>query len=323
MSLPRLPFRHAGNGWSFYQGDVFRDRAFLFVPRVKGRGGTAWGRGREKDFIVKAEDRFSLTGLKRRWQLRFFRGTPCEEKEEEDIVQRVIAWDHYQLCLFDFDGVLADTESLHLKAYQRMCARRGFDLMWDLQEYAKLALFRASGIKESLYRLFPKLYAQEPSWEVLYGEKRAAYLALLEEEGAALMPGVAALLEQLQRRRLVSCVVTHSPREQIDKIVQHHPILATIPHWITRECYGQPKPHPECYRTALERYAQPNDRVVGFEDSPRGMMALSQTAVTPYLVTSFLEPEQIATLRTQVPQPFTHIPSFADSLLELTLYHLS
>ncbi|MBS0622995.1 MAG: HAD family phosphatase [Verrucomicrobia bacterium] len=222
------------------------------------------------------------------------------------------SWNRYQLYLFDFDGVLADTESLHLKAYQRMCARRGCELAWDQHEYAKVALFHASGLKQALYTLFPALYQQEPSWDVLYQEKRRYYLEILEEEGTQLMPGVQDVLESLENESIPSCVVTHSPKEQIERIVRQHPILSTIRHWVTRECYHQPKPHPECYQQAMHLYAKPGDRVIGFEDSPRGMMALSQTNAKPYLVTSFLSEDQVTALSKQVPQPFVHIPSFTE-----------
>jgi len=226
-------------------------------------------------------------------------------------------WEYYQLYLFDFDGVLVDTESLHLKAYQRMCSQRGFTLPWDQHEYAKVALFQASGLKQALYTMFPELYLQEPSWEVLYQEKRRCYLELLEEQGTQLMPGVADVLTKLTAACVRSCVVTHSPGEQIEQIKAQHPELSMITHWVTRECYEHPKPHPDAYQTALALYAQPQDRVIGFEDSPRGMLALSQTRACPYLVTSFLSHEQVEDLAQQVPQPFTHIRSFEDLSTQL------
>ncbi len=219
-------------------------------------------------------------------------------------------WVHdYQLFLFDFDGVLADTEVLHFQAYQKMCANRGLSLKWDHHRYAQSALFSASAVREALYKEFSQL--DGIGWDILYKEKKEAYVSLLKEKGAELMPGVEDLLQNLQQAGIPSCVVTNSPLMQVDWIREHNPILKTITHWITREDYSEPKPHPECYHLALKRYAKPTDRVIGFEDSPRGMMALSQTAAEPVLVTTFLSKDQIEALAKKTPKSFTHIPTLS------------
>lgn len=240
--------------------------------------------------------------------------TPYEKNTEQYTVTGMLAWDHFQLYLFDFDGVLVDTESLHFMAYQRMLNRRGFELNWSHQQYAQIALFKANGLREFVYQQCPGLKIQEPSWDILYQEKKKYYLELLDEVGIPLMPGVAPLLTALKEKNILSCVVTHSPKEQIERVKKEHPILNTIPHWITRECYVQPKPHPECYQHAISLYAKPGDRIVGFEDSPRGMTALIQTEATPYLVTSFLTEAQIQAFSQAAPRPFVHLPSLVDYL---------
>ncbi len=218
----------------------------------------------------------------------------------------------FDLYLFDFDGVLVDTEELHFLAYQRMLEQRGFQLRWDFEEYSKIALFKSMGLREKMYQDLPDLYHQEPVWEVLYAEKKAHYLDILSTVPVRLMAGVEELLQKLACSQTRRCVVTHSPRIQIERICERQPILQTIPHWITRECYEKPKPDSECYRHAIQLYSQPGDRIVGFEDSPRGMRALAGTEATPFLITSFLTPSQIAELASQVNQRFIHFPSFIE-----------
>ena len=80
------------------------------------------------------------------------------------------------------------------------------------------------------------------------------------------------------------CVVTHSPQTLVDVLRKQHPILNTIPHWITRHDYTQPKPHPEGYLMAIKRFAGANDQIIGFEDTPRGIEALMQTTALPVLI---------------------------------------
>lgn len=196
----------------------------------------------------------------------------------------------YQLVLFDFDGLLVNTEELHYKAYQRMCAKHGVVLDWGFDNYCKIAHYDSEGLSEQLYQLYPKL-KEQPSWDVLYAEKKQAMVDLLNEGAAKMMPGVEKLLTALQDASVARCVVTHSASELINVVRRQYPIFDTIPVWITREHYVKPKPDPECYQTAITRLAKPSDKIVGFEDTPRGLKALLGTRAKPVLICEMKYPE--------------------------------
>jgi len=197
----------------------------------------------------------------------------------------------FQLFLFDFDGLLVNTEALHFEAYQTLCARHGFKLNWDFSTYCGAAHFDATSLREALYAHLPGLYAKQPVWEELYAEKKEIYMELLRQGRLQLMPGVERLLRALQEVGIKRCVVTHSPQEQVDYIRQMIPTLNLIPHWVTREDYLHPKPAPDGYEIAIERFAARGDEMIGFEDSLRGLQALKSTRKTlAVLISSFLHP---------------------------------
>lgn len=198
---------------------------------------------------------------------------------------------HFQLFLFDFDGLLVNTEELHFMAYKRMCANRGFQLNWDFNRYCQAAHYDAFRLKEHIYEELPDLYKLEKNWNILYAEKREAILQLLNEGVVHLMPGAKELIEALTASKIKSCVVTHSPDELIGIIRKKLPILNSIPNWITREHYSHPKPDPECYRKAIDWLASESDKVIGFEDTPRGMQALLGTRAKPVLICEAKYPE--------------------------------
>jgi HAD superfamily hydrolase (TIGR01509 family) len=206
-------------------------------------------------------------------------------------------WIHnFQLFLFDFDGLLINSEELHFLAYKRMCADRGVTLDWDFNYYCSIAHYSSEGLRDRLYQQYPSLYTQEPSWPVLYNEKKQAIFQLLEEGGAHPMPGVEKLLLSLQKANIKRCVVTHSPEALISIVRRKCPIFNTIPNWITREHYNEAKPNPECYLKAIEFFADPSDRLIGFEDTPRGMNALidafaSAPAALPVMIAETDYPE--------------------------------
>jgi len=215
-------------------------------------------------------------------------------------------WIHrYQLFLFDFDGLLVNTEELHYQAYQKMLERRGYRLGWSFSRYSLAAHYNSTGLRDQIYAEFPALHEQEPDWTVLYAEKKKALEEILEAGGAHMMPGAAELLLALQKANIKRSVVTHSPIPLITMIRQQNPVLNTIPHWITREDYTHPKPHPECYQTAISRLAQNGDQIIGFEDSPRGLSALMGTDAKVVLVCSFEYPN----LSDEVKESIKYYPS--------------
>lgn len=190
-----------------------------------------------------------------------------------------------------------------------MCADRGFSLKWDLSTYLSFALYSAEGVRKQIYKEFPDLFRYEPCWDILYQEKKQAYAELLVKKGADLMPGVESLLKELEKAGIKRCVVTHSALEQVNLIRSQLPILDSIPHWITRENYQNPKPSSECYRHAISKLADQKDRIIGFEDSPRGLKALLGTSAQGVLVSSVLSSCEVEKLSNELEKKFLHIPS--------------
>lgn len=199
--------------------------------------------------------------------------------------------DSYDLYLFDFDGLLVNTEEMHFAAYKKMLAKRGYYLDWSFERYCQFAHYQAAGLKEELRLLFPALFSTEEEWLELYSEKQENLLRLFEEGAANLMPAVDQLIDRLTAQNKKLAVVTHSPRALIDAVRKRHPSLQAIPNWITRENYSKPKPDPECYLEALRRLLGPGEKAIGFEDTPRGVRALLGTKADICWITPYPYPE--------------------------------
>lgn len=218
--------------------------------------------------------------------------------------------DNYDLIFFDFDGLLVNTEHLHYLAYQRMCSSRARKLDWNFEKYCSIAHRSSEGLKNEIYKDFPDLYEEEPNWSVLYAEKKRLYQEILQEGHVELMPGVEKMLKTVQAKRC--CVVTNSFLEQIGAIREQIPLLQTIPYWITREDYTFAKPDPDPYLTAKKKYAKPGDRIIGFEDTLRGLESLKSAQVEGVIISSVLEEEMKKELfQKKIPQ----FSSFEEFLL--------
>ncbi len=206
---------------------------------------------------------------------------------------------NYDLFLFDLDGLLVNTEELHYQAYKEMLQRRGYALPWNLMQYFKAAHMGTGNVAEHLYREFPPL--KEIDWTILYAEKKTILTEALQKGALQLMPGAESLLNLLSVNKIERCVVTHSRAEDVALIRQKLPILDTIPHWLTREDYEHPKPHPAGYQKAIRLFLRPGGKVVGFEDTHRGLTALVSAGVTqPVLICDPSHPQMEQPVNAQV-----------------------
>ncbi len=186
----------------------------------------------------------------------------------------------FQLFLFDFDGLLVNTELLHYQAYMNVFSERGYDLGWGFSKFSALAHQSGSVFREAVYQEIPSL----GPWEPIYAAKKERYRQLLGQGSLELMKGVEPLLRALEQAEIRRAIVTNSSRADLEFIAARIPLLKTIPHRIAREDYQNPKPDPECYLRAIELYGQPGDRIIGFEDSLRGLRALQGTPALPVLI---------------------------------------
>lgn len=190
----------------------------------------------------------------------------------------------YQVFLFDFDGLLVDTEQLHFASYRELCRRHECEMNWDFQKFCREAHGKAMGIWDAIAREFPRVFENEPRREVLYEEKKKIYVELLKNSRLALMEGASFLLTLLEEKNIKRAVVTNSPREHIEIIKESLPLLKSIPLWITREDYSHPKPSPEGYLAAIHKLMEPGDRIIGFEDTLKGLKALLSAGVESVLI---------------------------------------
>jgi HAD superfamily hydrolase (TIGR01509 family) len=194
----------------------------------------------------------------------------------------------FDAFFFDFDGLLVDTEQLHMNAYQMTLQNHGIDLNWDFTTYCKYAHESTKVLSEAVYAHAPKLREIEPNWEKVREQKIAIYNKLIQDNQVHLMPGVKEIIEWIKGAGKKMCVVTNSTISQVDPIRHHLTLLNEIPLWITRESYNKPKPNPDGYLTAIHHLQCQQDTMIGFEDTSKGIEALLQTPIQPICINAFI-----------------------------------
>ena len=169
--------------------------------------------------------------------------------------------------LFDFDGLILDTETASRAGWQWLYHEHGHEM-----PPAKWALMVGTVDGWDIWGHLEELVGEpldRPSWN----ERRYAHeVTLLEAE--ELRPGIADYLAYAQEHELKRAIVSSASRRWIDMHLERleratgwHAIV-TADHEVERA-----KPRPTLYLEALEELGVPAEEAVAFEDSPNGAAA--------------------------------------------------
>ncbi|AAF73601.1 HAD family phosphatase [Chlamydia muridarum str. Nigg] len=199
--------------------------------------------------------------------------------------------DDYEVYFFDLDGLLINTEPLFYQACLETWNRYQIPITLSFNQYYSLAMLGREKFQKSFIELFPQTQTFFPDY---FLDRDRYYQDLLLSEHVQLMPGVETLLPLLEGKRLG--VVTNSSKESTLPVRAAHPILECMQFWITREDYTNPKPDSDSYQLAWKRFVREGDRVIGFEDSLKGLQALSGVPSTMVAVNAAFSLEETKSL---------------------------
>jgi len=172
--------------------------------------------------------------------------------------------------IFDLDGLLADTESLQMLAYQQVLLAHGV-VVTD-REYARHWIREGKGIDEFVagrgLSLAPGLLRQE---------KAEIYQELLESSLQA-MPGAADLLARLQHRKRLA-LASSSTRTAVAYILQRLDFAGYFGVIATREDVERVKPAPDIFLHVAGQLGAPPAECVVIEDAEKGIVAAQRAGM--------------------------------------------
>jgi HAD superfamily hydrolase (TIGR01509 family) len=168
--------------------------------------------------------------------------------------------------LFDFDGLIVDTESPSLAAWRWVYEQHGQEL--GLEQWS--AAIGTIGGFDAVGHL-RELTGEQPRPDVL--ERRLDHELMLAE-AELLRPGIAEYLADAERLGLRKAIVSSASRPWIDRHLRR---LERLHGWdaiVTADGDRlRAKPRPTLYLEALERLEVAAAEAVAFEDSPNGIRA--------------------------------------------------
>jgi len=191
--------------------------------------------------------------------------------------------------VFDFDGVIADTESLHLRAFKEVFGAR----QWTLHDSVYFDKYLGYD-DEGLVRAFnddERLGLDDRAIDRFVREKSEVFAKYLEK-GDVLFPDARASIARIAGRFRVG-IASGALKAEIQHILQAAGLIQHFPVIVSAEDVAQCKPHPEPYLTAARALGVSPAECLAIEDSPPGLEAARTAGMRTIGVTTTTTREQL------------------------------
>lgn len=168
--------------------------------------------------------------------------------------------------VFDFDGLMFNTEEIFNLSGKELLRRRG-----KVMTPGILSMMMGRRSDEAFPMMIEALgLTEDPA--VLRAEERAIFHDMLWKHVAP-MPGLFELLAHIETRELPKGVATSSRRPYIESLLTHFKLMDRFHVTLTAEDVTEGKPHPEIYLTAASRIGVEPGEMLVLEDSEMGTRA--------------------------------------------------
>lgn len=196
--------------------------------------------------------------------------------------------------LFDFDGVIADTESQYTIFWNKI----GKDYL-GIEDLGKIS--KGQTLKLIFEKYFNGMTREQEEIVPLLDEfeRNMSY---------DYIPGALEFMQSLKKAGIRSAIVTSSNDVKMTNAYKAHPELKELVDAIlTSEHFSRSKPDPECFLKAMEVLGAKPEETIVFEDSFHGIAAGRASGAKVIGLATTNKSEAIAPLCDMVIDDFTYL----------------
>lgn len=175
--------------------------------------------------------------------------------------------------IFDFDGLIVDTETARYHAWKEVIESYGVELPLSVWQ-------QNIGLPSEAFNPldYLKHKAQGPiDRDAVRKRKNRVFWSRME--GETLRPGIKDYLEQGRGRGLRMAICSSSPRRWIEQNLSRWGIDGHFEVVVTGSDVGKIKPDPELYLKALDLLRLDAENCIAFEDSPKGVQSAKAAGI--------------------------------------------
>jgi len=224
--------------------------------------------------------------------------------------------------IFDFDGIIVDSERLHWAAFNKVLEPLGKTISWVEYIETFIGFDDRDTFRTALPMLGPErsergpvIAGQRPQGEAkaelvdLIEKKAAAFQELLESDGAAALPGAVELIKHLSGN-IPLAICSGALRKDILPILGSLGIETAFDTIVTADDTHISKPDPAPYKLAMKKLGVTSGLAI--EDTPAGIASAKGAGLKVLSVTNSYPAEAL-----------TQADAVVDSLEGLTLETLN
>jgi HAD superfamily hydrolase (TIGR01509 family) len=209
----------------------------------------------------------------------------------------------YRALLFDLDGTLAETDSVHLPTWVDMLEPYGVEVDEDFYK-EKIS---GRNTSEIVRALLPDLTEEEN--RSIGDAKEASFRERADKLEP--LPGLVDFVERGRELGMKVALVTNAPEENVEAILLALDLRDFFDAVVLADEMEAVKPHPAPYKAALRKTGVAAEEALAFEDSVSGISSSVAAGIPTVGITSSQDPE---TLREA--GAFTTAKDFTDPQLQ-------
>ena len=202
-----------------------------------------------------------------------------------------------QAVIFDFDGVIVDTEPLHYRAFQQILEPLGLGFTW-LQYVEKYMGFDDRDAFNEAFKANGRTLEQSDLNRLI--ATKAEIFQIVIQDGITAYPGVVELIRALHSAKVPLAICSGALHSDINPILGKLGITDCFDIIVTADDVSRSKPDPESYQLAFDklRVHRPHAgleacETIAIEDTPAGICSASQAGLQVVAVTNSYDREHL------------------------------
>ena len=186
--------------------------------------------------------------------------------------------------IFDFDGIIVDSEPLHYQAFQTVLEPLGKGFSWDAYCETYIGFDDRDAFREAFKAAGEEICARDI--RRLIGDKAKVFQQLVHKGNAEPLPGAVELIRSIPPR-LPLAVCSGALREDVMPILENLGIDNCFHVIVTAEDTEKSKPDPAPYRLAVEKLKVDDAAcAIAIEDTPAGILSAKGAGLKVLAVTN-------------------------------------
>ncbi len=203
-----------------------------------------------------------------------------------------------EAVIFDFDGVMADTEPLHCDAFRKVLEPLGIGFTW--REYVDRYMgFDDRDAFRNAFRLHGRTLGGRRLSRLV--DAKSLVFRELIRDGVAACSGALPMIESLYADGVPMAVCSGALRADIDPILSRFGIARCFLHIVAADDVRKGKPDPEGYILAFRKLSRSRPSAVSeprkclaVEDTPAGVEAAKRAGLSVLAVTNGHAAEELS-----------------------------